>query len=394
MLDDPHSFDVPAAGQLTTDRDAEDTQRAPAPAVVQVSDLPSPRRQVENLHHGADAASAPDVAAALLAYLRERLGIRDLGYVDSPTAFSDGWETYTYHFQLQGPALPAGFDRPLILRIYASPNGARRAEHEFAAQRCLGPRGYPVPQPLLLEKTSDLFGGPFFLMERAPGRMALDVLLWRPWQIVTFPAHMAEIHAQLHRLPVADFPAPRGEFLGRQLGQVGVVIRAHGLAGLAPGLDWLRAHRPNPPAAPSILHLDYHPLNLIRRPDGSLVVLDWTYSDVGDPHADVATTLMLMQCVPVHGKGLWERLAIVCGRPMLWWQYLRAYRRRAPLDPDKLAYYRAYAALRRLARYGRWLHAGPEVTGSKPSLLGHLSPTHLAALADYFHQWTGVAVHI
>jgi len=375
MLDDPRHSPLLASAPPTTDPEVGCT---PCPAALKA----------------ADAASASEVARVLLPYLRERLGVCDLDYAGAPVAFADGWETYTYHFRLQAPALPPALTRPLTLRIYASPNGAGRAEHEFAAQRRLAALGYPVPEPLLLEQTSDLFGGPFFLMEKVPGRMALDMLVWRPWRIVTFPAQMADIHARLHRLPSDDFPAPRGEFLGRQLDQVAAVIREHGLHGLAPGLDWLRAHRPAPPASPRILHLDFHPLNLIRRADGSLAVIDWTYADVGDPHADVATTLMLMQCVAVQAQGVWERLAIFCGRPMLWWQYVHAYRRRAPLDWDRLAYYRPYAALRRLARYGRWLHAGPEVTGSKPSLLEHLSPAHLAALSGYFHTWTGVAVRI
>ncbi|HEV3261361.1 MAG TPA: phosphotransferase [Gemmataceae bacterium] len=376
MLDDLHSSHLLASAPTTTDQDRERAPRLSAPEQV------------------IDPASASKVADALLVYLRQQLGSRELGYAQAPVAFSEGWETYTYHFQLQGPALPSAFARPLTLRIYASPNGTRRAEHEFAVQRHLAALGYPVPEPLLLEKSSDLFGGPFFLMETVLGRMSLDMLLWQPWQIVTFPAQLAAIHARLHELSAAAFPAPRGGFLGRQLDQIGTVIREHGLQGLAPGLDWLRARRPELSAPPSILHLDFHPLNLIRRADGSLAVIDWTYADVGDPHADVATTLMLMQCVPVQGKDPWERLAIRWGRPMLWWQYLHAYRRRAPLDWGRLAYYRPYAALRRLARYGRWLHAGPEVTGSKPSLLEHLSPAHLAALGRYFHKWTGVAVRI
>ena len=78
--------------------------------------------------------------------------------------------------------------------------------------------------------------------------------------------------------------------LDRHLETLRTAIARHDLTGLEHGLEWLKAKRPPEPAALSILHLDFHPLNLIVRPDGSLAVLDWTYADLGDPHADVATS--------------------------------------------------------------------------------------------------------
>ena len=38
-------------------------------------------------------------------------------------------------------------------------------------------------------------------------------------------------------------------------------------------------------------------------------MLDWTYADLGDPHADVATTLLILDCFLPPEKSLWERLA-------------------------------------------------------------------------------------
>src|SRR5262249_10261515 len=154
------------------------------------------------------------------------------------------------------------------------------------------------------------FGGPFLVMERVPGRILLRAMLRRPWIFLHFPAQMAETHARLHTLPVEGFPAPPGPFLGRHLDEMRAAVARHDLPGLAPGLGWLEAHRPAEAAAPSILHMDFHPLNLIEREDDSLVVLDWTYADLGDPHADVATTLLILDCVPgprPRSFPLWNR---------------------------------------------------------------------------------------
>jgi aminoglycoside phosphotransferase (APT) family kinase protein len=268
----------------------------------------------------------------------------------------------------------------------------RRARHEFEVPRRLGQLGYPVPEPVLLEEGCDLFGGPFLIMEQVCGPTLLRVMVRQPWNLLGFPARMAEVHARLHDLPRDGFPALPGRFLERHLGKMRAAIARHDLKGLAPGLDRLDRHRPPEPAIPSILHLDFHPLNLVARPGGSLAVLDWTYADLGDPHADVATTLLLLECVPVAAKGLWERLAILVGRPVLSGWYRHVYRRHRDLDEERLAYYRAWAALRRLVRYVRWLRAGPGVSGCKPCLVEHLGPDLLGALCRSFRRWAGVKV--
>src|SRR5262249_39691984 len=146
------------------------------------------------------------------------------------------------------------------------------------------------------------------------------------------------------------------------------------LAALEPGWAWLVAHQPRQRDAGRILHLDFHPINLILGPKGQLSLLDWTEADIGDPHADVATTLMLLECVPVELTSVTDRLLVRVGRFFLRRWYLRAYRWQRPLDASKLAYYRAWAAFRRLCTYGAWLSEGPRVTGSKPSSLRHLTP--------------------
>lgn len=341
----------------------------------------------------ATAGSADAVAGAILHYLRGRLGTRTLGYGRPPVEFTHGWETYTYAFRLcRTFDLPAPFARPLVARIYASEQGATRAEHEFRVQQFLYAVGYPVAEPLLLETRPDWFGAPFLLMAEVPGRMLLEELLARPWYVALAPRDIARTQLRLHRLPPTGFPNPRTSFLERRSREMAELIATYRLAGLADGLDWLERHRPTTPERRSILHLDFHPTNLMRVPHGSLVVLDWPEADVGDPHADVATSTMMMECMPTGAASHQDRLAVALGRTYLRRAYVRAYRRRALLDRGLLTYYQAFAALRRLCAYGRWLSAGPTATGSKPSSVEHLRPEHLERLVDYFRSRTGVRV--
>src|SRR5207248_3332316 len=170
---------------------------------------------------------------ALRDYLALRLHLPVLDYAQRPQEMADGCETYTYHFQLQkAPGLPPGFHRPLVLRIYGSPAGRGRVAHEFEVQRHLVRLGYPVPRPILSEKDSSLFGGPFLLLQKVQGRTWFDGVLCRPWQILSEPWRMAALHARLHSLPAEDFPAPPGPFLARRLDQLEDAMRQFDLAGL------------------------------------------------------------------------------------------------------------------------------------------------------------------
>ena len=338
---------------------------------------------------------APPVAFGLLEYLGGRLGVSGLRYEREPVPITDGWETYVYRFQLQdrsGLACPLG--RPLIFRGYACAHGLPRLRREFAAQEYLHRLGYPVARPVLLEESCVPFGGPFMLMEALPGRPLVELLLHRPWRIWGGPAQMADVHARLHRLTTDGFPASPEPFLGRRLAEMEGLIDEYRLRGLRPGLDWLRSHRPAEPRRPSIIHLDFHPLNLMFDQDRCSGVVDWCECDVGDRHADIAATLVLFWSAPVEIPTYLQRLIAWPGRSMLRRRYLRAYRRHLSLNRRTLAYYVAWAALRRLCGWGRWLRAGPCSTGSKPSVLRYLSPESVGVVGQCFHQWSGVPVSL
>jgi aminoglycoside phosphotransferase (APT) family kinase protein len=254
--------------------------------------------------------------------------------------------------------------------------------------------GYPVARPLLLEESCEPFGGPFLLMEWVPGQTLIDLLCDRPWRIWGGPVQMAEMHARLHRLPSAGFPHPPGPFLERRLDEMRELIRAYGINGMRAGFDWLWQHRPELPARPCIIHLDFHPMNLLFEHDACSAILDWNESDVGDPHADVAATVVLLNSAPIDLPSLFHRFLALEARPMLRRRYLRAYRRRMPLDRGKLAYYTAWAAFRRLSTWGIWLHGTPRLTGSKPSSLQYVNADRVNLLRDCFHDWAGIGVRI
>lgn len=365
-------------------------------ALAVLSKVVSPSRQMgSRLSTSVSARSADGMReAAVAGQLLDFLGVKGLGYRTPPTPLTGGWETYTYGLEFEPErALPL-LRGPLVLRVYATDGGTPRARHEFAVQSFAYGHGFPVARPLLLVEDDKPFGGPFLLMERLPGRSLLDVVRRRPWRLWDLPGRMADLHARLHQLPPDGFPDADGDLLGRSLNEIRARVLAYGLHGLRPGIDWLLENRPARGGMPRPLHLDWHPMNLIYAGGSALYALDWTEADVGDRHADVATTLLELLCCPAPVPARWQRPFASAVRGIIVRRYLRAYRRQLPVDEERLTYYGAWAALRRLARYGRWLSVGPGSTGYKPSSLRHVGPAHCEKLCRYFARHSKVEVHL
>ncbi len=334
------------------------------------------------------------VASALMDYLTKRFKANGFDFEQPPVELDGGWETYTYSFQLKShPALPKSYRQPLILRIYSSADGLEPAHYEFEVEHWLAQVGFPVPAHLVLEKNCAYFGGPFLLGPKVEGPTLLRSMLGQPWLFPTYAARMAEVHARLHRLPTTGFPRG-GDFLTRALEETTFVVSRFGLAELRSGLEWLCVWRPPAPRRPSVLHLDFHPLNLLHTANDNLAVIDWTEADIGDPHADVAQTLMSLECMSEDHPGWVERICVGAGRFLFTQCYLRAYRRQLALDDNVLSYYRALAAFRRLCLYGQWLGVGPTLHGRKPCAIHHLQPEHFRVIEGYFQKWSGVPIRL
>lgn len=301
----------------------------------------------------------PDVTSeALQGYLSAHWPDRIDPAVQGLSAMSAGWESDVYAFDLEHGPSGARRVEPLVLRVYPGAVARRKAEREFRGMSQLMRAGYPVPAVHLLECDASPFDQPFMVMERVDGRP-----MWPAFRSPSADAvqylveQFCALHVRLHALdwrPFVPNPASleaKGPFahLDAELAfQRSWIERLEG-SGYSRVMEWLQARREMVPChRPAVVHLDFHPMNVLLRPDGSAVVIDWTNIRVSDARLDLAWTLILTGCV--MGMAWRDRI-------------LAEYERRAGAPVDEIAYFEALACLRRLLSVAISVHLGPEQLG-------------------------------
>jgi aminoglycoside phosphotransferase (APT) family kinase protein len=223
-------------------------------------------------------------------------------------------------------------------------------EHRLLA--ALSPTDVPVPNPLLLAGP-DVIGAPFYVMEFADGQVLRDRVQLARLDAAAATAladELIDVLVRLHRLDpervgLGDLGRPAG-YLERQLRRWSRQLEAsysRDLPELTRLAERLREQLPVSQAN-AIVHGDYRLDNVVVDPGrGHIVaVLDWEMATLGDPLADVASTLVWWDGI----RGLDSPVAAVPadvpgypGRDHL----LAAYGRQSDLDLAPLPWYLGFA---------------------------------------------------
>jgi aminoglycoside phosphotransferase (APT) family kinase protein len=370
-----------------------------------------------------------DIRARLAAYLNAEIAIMQ--------PFGSGWETTIFEFAIETrsssvPDLP--IRSPLVLRVYDGTFADAKAAREGRTVFDLATTGYPVPRPYLLERNTGVIGDPFLIMDRVAGG-PLFVAKSLPQAVKIFSlGFIAFVQAQvrLHRLPVGqtnpeenllknrqdgrkdhpqDNPAhhlPRlaeqpgahstssasetAPLLDRLLGVVAERIAYAPLPGLADALASLREraarYRIAPPA---IVHMDYHPQNVIVRGMRVSGVVDWVSADRGDRHLDAATTSAILATSAMdHPRWMRDNPVGNTLRMLFAALYFPAYHALAPMELDRFRYGQAVAALFRLSTLGMMRARGPESVGYRSAAIANVTPDAIRLLSRYATRKSGV----
>ena len=199
-----------------------------------------------------------------------------------------------------------------------------------------GRSGVPVPT---VDDVIVVDGRPGLVMDRVDGTDLLTELARRPWRFVRRARELGALQAQLHEtVAPARLPALRDDLRGRIEGAPHLDARHRSVS--LELLDRL-------PDGDRLCHGDFHPGNVIVGDRGP-VVIDWTNAARGDPMADLGRTLLLVGLAARPDVSPVARAFDAFGRRRFRAVWLRAYRRRRPIDADRLDHWETVNAAARL----------------------------------------------
>jgi aminoglycoside phosphotransferase (APT) family kinase protein len=246
-------------------------------------------------------------------------------------------------------------DRSLAVRQFRESQW-RTMGAELEALRLANKGGIPVPAVIATGAVSGRF--PAMAMEWIPGQMVGEVILRQPHLAARLGASAGRLLACIHRLPA---------------GEVSVIDRvdADRRQGSDSTAEEILARIARiPPIGQSILHLDYHPLNLMAVGGRLSGVLDWTNAAIGDPRLDVARSVSILRVVApaIVGKRGARRLSLGI--------FARAF---------LLGYQQTAGPLDQMAPFYAW--AGQLMIADLTPKVGMLPVQDPNALGQSIHAW-------
>ncbi len=169
------------------------------------------------------------------------------------------------------------------LRVFRSDQTAA-CEHEITFMRIAAASGISVPEIIRQGVWMDQ---PVLLLSWIRGATLIEQLRAQPWNGWRLGTAFGRMQAEIHRVSIPEAHDSTGwiEWAGDE-------------PELKARLYDLKSRTSRLPQS-SLLHLDYHPLNVMAEGQNVTGVLDWTNAAAGDPRADFARTYTILRVEPL-----------------------------------------------------------------------------------------------
>lgn len=249
--------------------------------------------------------------AEIEAQIDPRRALAALGYAETsePQRVTGGWDTLLWRF-----GTPDG--RQHSLRVFHLPGRNEIAWRERIAMETCAKAGLPAPR---VETVGEVQGLPAMVLSWCPGVPILAFVEKKPWALWRLGRLFGRAQAQMHAVaPPDEFVAVAPDDWVYRGGDQYADLATHALS---MGLS-----------ASSLIHMDFHPINLIS--DGTTVtgIIDWSGAAAGDPRADLARTEVTIVWAPIPPGPL--RPLLNLARSLILRAWRSGYEEVAGLMPD------------------------------------------------------------
>jgi uncharacterized protein (TIGR02172 family) len=230
------------------------------------------------------------------------------------------------------------WDNNQVLKLFREGFTLSNVQKEERISRTVFETGLPVPAVHGIVEVKGRYG---IVFDRVDGLLMIEEMLTKPGEQTHLIELFAEIHAKMHTTTIPGLPSQRQACANaiQSAPRLSEKEREAALTALT-----------RLPEGNKLCHSDYHPGNILMSSQGPIVI-DWVDATEGNPHADVARTLLLTQVAePDWIKDIEQRKAIrnlIQNFPLE--VYFQRYRRFNSLSKEQLAAWQLPLAAARLS---------------------------------------------
>jgi len=294
----------------------------------------------------------------------------------------------------------------MVLRLYAAGTDPIQPRLEQVIQDGLADADFPAPRVIVADSDTQQLGGMFMVMERLAGRGFLRGVRWDqfvrdfPKLCMRWPGVLLEVAERLHQVdptPVFATAAKGGMDVSqltarRHIEFVTGNLEAFGDHRTQDGLAWITENEPTPVDAPSIVHGDLWPANVLMQRGHLTGLVDWTMAGIGDPALDLgyACAGLAMMPAPLPPPSP-IRQGIHAAGTNLAKRIREQYLQGVQTTSERVEFYEALRCLVELSAVLAYRHR-PSSSGA-----GTKRPpwdTGVRALVGHFEKITGVPIAI
>ena len=235
--------------------------------------------------------------------LKEVNGVSDNYEILNISKNTSGWETDIYFFTVKQEKAVSNY----ALRMYngISDFSINTAKKEFFLLSHLHQNNFPVPKVFLLDTTLEIMSNPYIVMEKIEGITLGSILESEDHNHQVYLKKFFDFYYRLHQLQITDFIT----YFGNEIcaseesfyhfaitffkGRTNQIENELLISDTEKLLFWLDNKKNLAKTTNSIIHLDFHPYNILVDKDGYFKIIDWSASMIGDYRADIAWTQIL-----------------------------------------------------------------------------------------------------
>ncbi len=323
------------------------------------------------------------LAKQLVTHLKQLYRDRTSVSVASLEEINMGWETELYTFEVDSRKNGDHIKEHRVLRVFQGDGAGHKSAKEYYLMRKLDEAGYPVPKVYSHEESGGTIGKPFIIMERILGTTLDDAYRnENPEELQRGLNRLIRLFVRLHRLDVIPFKGITELPCHDDPVQDNIDWYRRTAEGqikwLKPVVDWLTERKQYiEPVHQSVVHMDYHGMNVMLREDGSEAVIDWGASRIGDHRMDLGWTLLLYTTFggDVYRDPILSLYGEHSGRPVA-----------------DIEYFEVMAAARRIIDLVAAMEDGSDSVGLKPDVVEMMkeSKEHYHRVHDVLSERTGI----